>query len=109
MRFRSSLKDGSLIVAVADAVWQKQLASMRDQLIFKTNSLLGQPLIKRIEFVVDPKLAAPRRAKQEQKDPQIEVPLEILTAASTISDQQLRQKFVRAATSAINKRQKQQS
>jgi predicted nucleic acid-binding Zn ribbon protein len=103
-----ALKEGALTVAVADAVWQKQLASMRDQLIFKTNSILGQPLVKRIEFVVDPKLAAPRGAKQEQTDQQIEVPLEILTAASTISDQQLRQKFVRAATSAMHERQKRQ-
>ena len=103
-----ALNDGSLTVAVADAVWQKQLAAMRDQLIFRTNSILGQPLVKRIEFVVDPKLATPRRAKHQQKDPQVEVPLEILTAASTISDEQLRQKFVRAATSAMNVRQKQQ-
>ena len=103
-----ALVDGSLTVAVADAVWQKQLAAMRDQLIFRTNSILGQPLIKTIGFVVDPKLASPRRAKDEQKDEPIEVSMEILKAASAISDEQLRQKFVRAATSAMNERQKQQ-
>ena len=103
-----ALVDGSLTVAVADAVWQKQLAAMRDQLIFRTNSILGQPLIKTIGFVVDPKLASPRRAKDEQKDQPIEVSMEILKAASAISDEQLRQKFVRAATSAMNERQKQQ-
>lgn len=102
-----ALNDGSLTVAVADAVWQKQLATMRDQLIFRTNSILGQPLIKTIGFVVDPKLAAPRGAKEEPKDEPIEISMEILKAASAISDEQLRQKFVRAATSAMNERQKQ--
>ena len=103
-----ALKDGALTIAVADAVWQKQFASMRDQLIFKTNSILGQPLVKKIEFVIDPKLAAQRLAKLEQPEPKIDVPMEILTAASTISDPQLRQKFVRAATSVMHQRQKQQ-
>ena len=51
-----SLQDRILRVAVADAIWQKQLHTMRGQMLFRVNSLLGQPLVSSIEFVVDPQL-----------------------------------------------------
>jgi hypothetical protein len=51
-----SLQDRTLRVAVADAIWQKQLHSMRGQMLFRVNSLLGQPLVGAIEFVIDPEL-----------------------------------------------------
>src|SRR3569832_280351 len=38
------LKNHMLIVAVADRIWQKQLTSMRGQMLFRINSILGQPL-----------------------------------------------------------------
>ena len=51
-----SLQDRILRVAVADAIWQKQLHTMRGQMLFRVNSLLGQPLVSSIEFVVDSQL-----------------------------------------------------
>ncbi|HJT66024.1 MAG TPA: DUF721 domain-containing protein [Pyrinomonadaceae bacterium] len=47
------LQDRTLRVAVADAIWQKQLHSMRGQMLFRVNSLLGQPLVGSIEFIID--------------------------------------------------------
>ena len=47
------LQDRTLKIAVADVIWQKQLHSMRGQMIFRVNSLLGQPLVGAIEFVID--------------------------------------------------------
>ena len=49
------LENRTLTVAVADAIWQKQLNSMRGQLLFRVNTILGQPLVGAIEFVIDPK------------------------------------------------------
>lgn len=50
------LEDRTLRIAVADAIWQKQLHTMRGSLLFRVNTLLGQPLVSSIEFIVDSKL-----------------------------------------------------
>src|SRR5215216_1481082 len=39
------LENRVLTVAVADRIWQKQLNSMRGQLLFRVNTILGQPLV----------------------------------------------------------------
>lgn len=49
-----ALHDRTLQVAVADMIWQKQLTAMRGQMIFKINSLLAQPVVGAIEFIIDP-------------------------------------------------------
>jgi predicted nucleic acid-binding Zn ribbon protein len=49
-----ALQDRTLLVAVADLIWQKQLHSMRGQMIYKINTLLGQPVVGSIEFIIDP-------------------------------------------------------
>lgn len=55
-----SLQDRTLRVAVADVIWQKQLHAMRGQMLFRVNSLLGQPLVGAIEFIVDSQLSNSR-------------------------------------------------
>ena len=60
------LENRTLTVSVVDAIWQKQLHSMRGQLLFRVNTILGQPIVSAIQFVVDPKLASGR---VEQKKP----------------------------------------
>ena len=100
------LTDGTLVVAGADAVWQKQLGAMKDQLIYRTNSIIGQPLVRQIELTVDPQLTKAHSPPTDDKRPlDNQVPLELWSAASAISDKELRQKFLRAATSAIQRRQ----
>ena len=47
------LRDRTLRVAVADLIWQKQMTAMRGQMIYKINTLLGQPVVGAIEFVID--------------------------------------------------------
>ena len=51
------LQDRTLRIAVGDVIWQKQLHAMRGQMLFRVNSLLGQPLVGSIEFVVDSQYA----------------------------------------------------
>lgn len=99
------LTDGTLVVAVADAVWQKQLGAMKDQLIYRTNSIIGQPLVREIELIVDPQLTKAPPPPEDERPLDNQVPLELWSAASAISDKELRQKFLRAATSAIQRRQ----
>ncbi|HEU5459499.1 MAG TPA: DciA family protein [Pyrinomonadaceae bacterium] len=100
------LENRTLTVSVADAIWQKQLHSMRGQLLFRVNTILGQPIVSAIEFVVDPKLAL---AQAEQQRPQEEpldneVPLELWSAANAIHDKKLRKSFLKTATLSLKRR-----
>ncbi len=48
------LHDRTLRVAVADLIWQKQLHAMRGQMLYRINTLQGQPVVGAIEFIIDP-------------------------------------------------------
>ena len=100
------LEQRTLTVAVADVIWQKQLHAMRGQMMFRVNSILGQPIVSAIEFVVDPKLAKahpdPPKAADEPLDN--EVPLELWTAANAIHDKELRQSFLKTALLALKRK-----
>ena len=96
------LENRTLTIAVADAIWQKQLHFMRGQLLFRVNSILGKPLVGALDFVIDPKLVKPpveQPAQQEFLD--TEVPLELWSAASAIQDKDLRKKFLKTALLAL--------
>jgi hypothetical protein len=91
-----------LIVAVADTVWQKQLGAMKDQLVFRINTLLGQPLVSQIELRIDPQMVNRPVPKTPAADIlNNEVPLELWSAASEIHDKELRRTFLKAAMSSL--------
>ena len=100
-----SLNEGTLVVAVADAVWQKQLRAVSDELIYKTNSILGQRVVKAIELIIDPAIVKPRTAGSTKQTTNDDVPLEIWSAANAISDKQLRQTFIKAAAGILKRQQ----
>jgi hypothetical protein len=104
----------TLIVAVADATWQKQLEAMSGQLLFGLNSLLGQAVVTFIEFRIDPKTVRAQRAvEQAQQVNHLEqerralksVSGDISTAADAIHDDDLRRRFLLAAGSCIDRRE----
>lgn len=100
------LENRTLQVSVADAIWQKQLHSMRGQLLFRVNTLLGQPIVGAIEFVIDPKLFS-ARTKQPQPAEELldnEVPLELWSAANAIHDKELRKTFLKTAALSLKRR-----
>jgi predicted nucleic acid-binding Zn ribbon protein len=108
------LHNKTLIVAVADAIWQKQLESMAGQLLFRLNSLLGQAVVTFIEFRVDPEtlqsareqhanIAQPVHYEANAFEP---LPLELVSAAASIHDHDLRRAFLGAATSCIRRLEK---
>jgi len=55
------LQDRTLKIHVPDVIWKNQLHAMRGQMLFRVNSLLGQPLVGAIEFVVDTNFYANKR------------------------------------------------
>jgi hypothetical protein len=104
----------TLVIAVPDAGWQKQLESISGQLLFRVNSLLGQALVTYLEFRVDPKtVEAERRLlrqKQMERDEQERRALtavneELRKAAKGIRDEDLRRRFLLAAGSCIDRRE----
>ena len=100
------LQERTLTVAVADAIWQKQLHFMRGQLLFRVNSILGQPVVGAIEFVIDPKLGKALVDEEKPKEEPLdnEVPLELWSAASTIHDKELRRKFLKTAALSLKRK-----
>ena len=98
------LEGRTLTVSVADAIWQRQLHLMRGQLLFRVNSLLGQPIVGAIEFVIDPKLAQISEAEPDEEPLDNEVPLELWSAANAIQDQELRRTFLKTATRSLRRK-----
>jgi hypothetical protein len=99
-----------LVVSVADAIWQKQMQSMSPELISRINKLLGREVVETIEFRIDPAAVEevranlpPRRGLREK--PLGPIPDELISAASQIADQDLRERFLRAAENCIARRQ----
>ena len=104
----------TLIVAVLDATWQKQLEAMSGQLLFRLNSLLGQAVVTYIEFRIDPKtIHAERERLQVRETNRIEqerralqsINGDIAAAADAIHDDDLRRRFLLAAGSCIDRRE----
>lgn len=100
------LDDRTLVVAVADAAWQKQMQSLSGQLLFRLNSLLGQPVVTFLEFCEDPGTVAQARVELTNRAEAPEsapIPAELMSAAAGIHDEDLRRAFLGAATSCIRR------
>jgi hypothetical protein len=98
----------TLHVAVADAVWQKQLRTLCAQMVFRINNLLGHSLVDRIELRIQPSAVKHRsdEAKTAVQVQENDVPIELWAAANAISDKNLRQSFLRAALSSTRRNEK---
>lgn len=99
----------TLVVSVADIIWQKQMQSMSAELISRINKLLGREVVEDIEFRIDPAAVEQVRANsqpQGQRDKERGlIPEELISAASEIADEDLRERFVRAAENCIARRE----
>ena len=100
------LQNQTLVIAVADAIWKKQLEHMRGQLLYRVNSVLGQALVKSIELRIEPQRIELARAHETQGKGRVtdyKIPAELLTAAAGIADVDLRRAFLGAATSCVKR------
>ena len=103
------LNDRTLVVAVPDATWKKQMESLSGQLLFRLNSLLGQPAVTFLEFCEAPEVIGEARRSLNNVEPSRDpapVPPELLEAAAGIQDKELRNAFLGAATSCIRRLEK---
>ena len=99
------LENRTLTVAVADPIWQKQLTAIRGQLLYRVNTILGQPLVNAFNFVIDRERVKPRVEHPEQEEPlDNEVPLELWAAANTIHDKELRKNFLKTALLSLKRK-----
>jgi hypothetical protein len=95
----------TLIVAVPDATWQRQLEAMSGQMIFSLNRLLGEGLVTYIEFRIDPDTVETARGPRVEMvdretveaDALQAVGPELYAAAEAIHDLELRHHFLVAA------------
>jgi hypothetical protein len=100
------LEGKTLVVAIADAVWQKQLGAIKGQMLFRINAILGQPLVSQIDLRIDPRMTHIRALPCPEKTEEAldnEVPLELWSAASAIKDKRLRQAFLKAALTSTKR------
>lgn len=103
----------TLIVAVPDTMWQKQLEAVSGQLLFRLNSLLGLAAVTYIEFRVDQKTVQQARAAlplepdrvEQEKRALVTASRQLSAAAEAIHDEELRRRFLVAAGSCINRRE----
>ncbi|HEY3026575.1 MAG TPA: DciA family protein [Pyrinomonadaceae bacterium] len=102
----------TLIVAVSDAIWQKQMSALSGQLLSRLNGMLGQKTITFIEFRIDPKTVEAERAPrpsitggESAESVPRSLPDELTLAASSIQDESLRRRFLLAAGANIRRRQ----
>jgi len=94
----------TLVVAVEDKIWQKQLEQMRDQFLFRLNKVLGTPLIKGLEFRIAPEsFQRNSPVVNESTSSQRPIPIELISAAANIEDAGLRKAFLGAAVSCVNR------
>jgi hypothetical protein len=102
------LDEKTLTVAVADAIWQKQLQHMSAELIFRVNNVLGQRAVESIVFRIDAAALSPGEARIEQpttpSQQKTAAPTDLLFAANSIADEDLRARFIRAAENCIARR-----
>jgi hypothetical protein len=105
------LEEKTLVVAVADALWKKQLESMASELLFRIKNVLGAGTVNQIAFRISPgDIVRPRsseRAEQNIEPRESVLPTELLFAAGSIADEELRARFLRAANNLIARRDSQ--
>ena len=100
------LERKTLIVAVMDATWRTQLSKMRGPFLFKLNSLLGNPVVTSLEFVVNPNVI-----RDDVQPPQTvhfiapeEQALPLREQADRIPDPEIRAAYLRAAGKCLERR-----
>jgi len=104
----------TLIVSVADAIWQKQMQTMSAELLFRINLLLGRDGVDFIEFRIDPATIDSARAmkfpaKESSRAEARPLPAKLVSAASNIADKELRERFMKAAENCIARRELRQT
>jgi hypothetical protein len=102
----TDLDGPTLIVAVADRNWQRNLSELSREMLFRMNYIFGSAEVKRIEFIVDKSALSQSASKtfdaafaESEALDEINGPLR--KAADVIENDDLRRKFLLAAGSCL--------
>jgi predicted nucleic acid-binding Zn ribbon protein len=88
----TALKRSCLIIEVDDAVWQRQLFGLQNQILRNLNDILGQGLVTDVEF----RIAIPRRMPQRAQ-----APSRIADEADRIQDPVFRRLYIASRKRAL--------
>jgi len=96
------LFNSTLIVSVPTVMWQRELWHLRQEILDRLNSVLGQRAVTALEFRVDPKFDKDRErplpsSEASPRQDIVELPLE------KIKDAELAQALAMAATKYFNR------
>ena len=100
------LEGTKLIVAVADRNWQRNIAQLAGEMIFRINSICRSQQVKFIEFVIDKQVldagfARPMDRAQFEAAALDHISEPLRRAADAIHDDDMRRKFLLAAGSCL--------
>lgn len=107
------LEKGRLFIAVSNVMWQRQLKDLCAQMVFKINAALGTPTVTYIELRIDEE--AVRSSRSEEAIPsedefrraaEMEISRELVSAAESIKDEELRRLFLSAAGNCLVRKKK---
>lgn len=99
------LHDGTLVVAVADDVWKKQLERMSKELVSRINKLLRREVVTAIEFRANARAMKNRAHAASAAKGKVVPPANVIASAAEIEDADLRERFIRAAANCIDRRE----
>ena len=101
-----SLRDQTLIVAVGDDAWKKQLERMSREMTSRINNLLRREVVTKIEFRVNPRAVKTKSGGTSiATDKIVQPPASVVASAAEIDDTNLRERFIRAAANCIDRRE----
>jgi hypothetical protein len=86
----------TLVIAVMDETWKKQLGEMSSQILFRINTILGAAMVTWIEYQIDPE-AVKASNPPRPSPPEILIDPELLESAAQIKDPELRALYLKAA------------
>lgn len=107
-----SLENSRMTVAVADAMWKKQLDKMAARFVYLCAEELGKGSVKFIEFIVAPEQIASRTmsAYSPRADTAAaEVTPDLKNAAANISNKKLREAFIGAAANSLDRKKRREN
>ena len=91
----------TLVVIASSKLWKRELHLLRTEIVKKLNEYAGFRLIQDVEFRVDPNFNIPPAATDQVSPETKTEPLDLPT--ESIPDQTLRNSFVAAASSYLNR------
>jgi len=93
-------RNGTLIVAVCDRTWQRNLEELSPQLLGKINAAIDEIVVTFIEFNVAP-VSNDTADKMAKELDTIDLNPALMAASESIADDHLRSQFIAAASACL--------